>query len=197
MSSFKAWWKGVNVNSLDIVAENKSLSGYHLGYLINNPVVHKDLYQDLTNLIKLWEQGLLKIKIDSTFSFSKAGEAMKRLNSRQNIGKIILKPDIEFVMPATSDQVKIITTVISTTTTPSNISTQVETSTQQQQVPGTVLPLIDSPDTQNQTINESTTDINVPTRDSGSTSDLSSTEPPSPESQTIPEQEDTNSENQG
>lgn len=116
VNAFKAWWKCLSINSLDIVSENKSVSGYHLGYLLNNPVVAKEMLNDINVLLDLYEKGQIKIKIDSTFSFSKIGEAMKRMHSRQNIGKIILKPDSEFEHLVSQDQVKIITTVITTTT---------------------------------------------------------------------------------
>ena len=77
------------------MSENKSVSGYHLGHLINNTAFHKQLSEDLKAILNLYEQGKIRMTIDSTFAFSKIGEAMKRMHSRQNIGKIILKPDAE------------------------------------------------------------------------------------------------------
>lgn len=117
VNAFKAWWKCLSINSLDIVSENKSVSGYHLGYLLNNPVVAKEMLNDINLLLEMYHKGQIKIKIDSTYSFSKIGEAMKRMHSRQNIGKIIVKPDAEFEGVSAPDQVKIVTTVISTSTT--------------------------------------------------------------------------------
>jgi hypothetical protein len=95
-----------------MVSENKCVSGYHLGYLLNNPSVAEELKADMNALLDLYRDGKIKVKVDSTFGFSKIGEAMKRMHSRLNIGKIILKPDCEMpaeaVVPATTtDDVKI------------------------------------------------------------------------------------------
>jgi hypothetical protein len=95
MTAFKAWWKCLSVNSIDILSENKTVGGYHLGYLIGNPAVSKELMTDLNILLDLYQSNKIKVKVDSIFPFSKIGEAMKRMHSRQNIGKIILKPDSE------------------------------------------------------------------------------------------------------
>ena len=95
---FKAWWKCLSINSLDIISENKSISGYHLGVLLNNPAFIKTTIADINTLFELYESKKIQIQIDSTYGYSKIGEAMKRMHSRQNVGKIILKPDAE--MPA-------------------------------------------------------------------------------------------------
>ncbi len=124
MNAFKTWWKCLSVNSMEIMNENKSVSGYHLGVLAKNPAFVKTVTQDINTLIGLYEQGKIKIVIDSTYSFSKIGEAMKRMHQRLNVGKIILKPDsempvtlaaeskVEVVVPetASTEQVKLIST---------------------------------------------------------------------------------------
>jgi NADPH:quinone reductase-like Zn-dependent oxidoreductase len=118
VNAFKAWWKCLTVNSFDIMSDNKSVSGYHLGYLLNNPSVIKEMQTDVGVLLELYNKGVISMKIDSVFSFSKIGEAMKRMHSRQNIGKILLKPDIEIANAMNlPDHVKIVTTVVSTTST--------------------------------------------------------------------------------
>ena len=111
MTAFKAWWKCLSVNSIDILSENKTVGGYHLGYLIGNPAVSKELMTDLNILLDLYQSNKIKVKIDSIFPFSKIGEAMKRMHSRQNVGKIILKPDSEMVEEAVvnAEQVNITT----------------------------------------------------------------------------------------
>lgn len=60
---------------------------------------------DLKILLDLYEKGTIKIKVDSVFSYSKIGEAMKRMHGRQNIGKILLKPESEIAPPAAVEQV--------------------------------------------------------------------------------------------
>jgi len=116
VNAFKAWWKCLTVNSFDIMSDNKMVGGYHLGYLLNNPVMSSHLLNDINVLLEMYKQGKIKIKIDSTFSFSKIGDAMKRLHLRQNIGKVLLKPDYEFHPPISTEQIKILTTVVTTTT---------------------------------------------------------------------------------
>lgn len=118
MNAFKTWWKCLSINSLEIMHENKSISGYHLGVLLNNPSFIKTALKDIHKLFNLYEEGKIKIRIDSTYPYSKIGEAMKRMHSRLNVGKIILKPDSEYQPPAaseaqaetTTDQVKLIST---------------------------------------------------------------------------------------
>lgn len=117
VNAFKAWWKCLTVNSFDIISENKTVSGYHLGYLLSNHAIAKDMLADLKVLFDFYTKGVIKIKVDSVFSYSKIGEAMKRMHSRQNIGKVILKPDAEIATPSTPEHIKIVTTVVTTTTT--------------------------------------------------------------------------------
>lgn len=105
VNAFKAWWKCLTVNALDIMSENKSVSGYHLGYLLPNPVCREIVNTDVKILLDLYEKGVIKIKVDSIYSYAKIGEAMKRMHSRQNIGKILLKPDYEIAPPAAVEQV--------------------------------------------------------------------------------------------
>lgn len=92
---FKTWWKCLSINSLEIISENKSVSGYHLGFLLNNPSFMSTATKDIDTLLKMWSEGKIKVQIDSQFGFSKVGEAMKKMHQRLNVGKIILKPDCE------------------------------------------------------------------------------------------------------
>jgi synaptic vesicle membrane protein VAT-1 len=111
ISAFKTWWKCLTINSLEIISENKSISGYHLGVLFNNPIVFQKTISDVNTLLNLYKDGKIKIQIDSIYPYSKIGEAMKRMHTRQNVGKIILKPDSEYQETvADQDQVKISTT---------------------------------------------------------------------------------------
>ncbi len=96
MNAIKTWLKCLSVNSLNIMNQNKSVSGYHLGYLLGNSAVADKLRIDFQTLFDFYENGKIKIIIDSKYSFSKIGEAMHRMHSRLNVGKIILIPDAEF-----------------------------------------------------------------------------------------------------
>lgn len=96
---FKAWWKCLSLTSLEIISENKSVSGYHLGVLLNNPSFLKTAQTDIDVLLKMYEEEKIKIQVDSVYGYSKIGEAMKRMHQRLNVGKIILKPDSEMPAP--------------------------------------------------------------------------------------------------
>ncbi|RNA37839.1 Synaptic vesicle membrane VAT-1-like protein [Brachionus plicatilis] len=112
MNAFKAWWKCLSVTSLDIINHNKSVSGYHLGFLMNNPSCVEQTHKDILHLLEMYQKGQIKMQIDSTYVFSKIGEAMKRMHSRLNVGKIILKPDSEVEKeegPANVEQVTVAT----------------------------------------------------------------------------------------
>lgn len=95
---FKTWWKCLSISSLEIFSDNKSISGYHLGHLMNNESFFQTIQTDMNTLFELWNEKKIKIQVDSTFGYRKVGEAMKRMHQRLNIGKIVLKPDSE--MPA-------------------------------------------------------------------------------------------------
>ena len=112
VNAFKAWWKCLSVNSLDIMSQNKSVCGYHLGFLMGNPSCVQELSNDISNLVEMYNKGQIRIQHDSTFAFGKVAEAMKRMHSRQNVGKIILKPDSEIVQeesPRNIEEVKLAT----------------------------------------------------------------------------------------
>ena len=96
LSAIKTWWKSLSLNSIEIISHNKALSGYHLGYLLNKPECRDASAEDIKALLELFDKGAIKFFVDSTFKFSQIGEAMHRMHSRLNVGKIVLKPDCEF-----------------------------------------------------------------------------------------------------
>lgn len=98
-SMFKTWWKCLSMNALEIISENKSMSGYHLGVLLQNPSFIKTATTDMATLMKWYCEKKIKVVVDSTYGFSKVGEAMKRMHQRLNVGKIIMKPDCEMPAP--------------------------------------------------------------------------------------------------
>jgi NADPH:quinone reductase-like Zn-dependent oxidoreductase len=94
LTAFKTWYKCFSTNSLSILSNNKSIAGYHLGYLLKDLDSTKDLaFNTINELFRLYNEGAIKPQIDTIYSFSKVGEAMQRMHNRQNIGKILLRPD--------------------------------------------------------------------------------------------------------
>lgn len=115
VSAFKTWWKCLSVNSMELMSENKSVSGYHLGVMVNNPRTMAKACQDMEKIITLWKEKKVKLQIDSEFPYSKIGEAMKKMHARGNVGKIILKPDCEWKEPIVAEETAATTSSIAET----------------------------------------------------------------------------------
>jgi len=75
---------------MGLMEKNLSISGVNIGHLWSEMAL---LQEELNALMKLFDDGKIKPHIDSTFSFSQAADAHRRVHSRANIGKIVLTPD--------------------------------------------------------------------------------------------------------
>ena len=96
LTAFKTWYKCFSTNSLSILSTNKSIAGYHLGYLLKDLDTSKEIAVNTINeLFRLYNEGAIKPQIDNIYPYSKIGEAMQRMHNRQNIGKVLLRPDNE------------------------------------------------------------------------------------------------------
>jgi synaptic vesicle membrane protein VAT-1 len=72
---------------LRLMIDNKSVCGVTLSHMWGEPFL-----LDLVETVRLCTEGKLRPHIDSTFSFAEAAEAQRRLETRQNVGKVILTP---------------------------------------------------------------------------------------------------------
>jgi NADPH:quinone reductase-like Zn-dependent oxidoreductase len=96
LAAFKTWYRCFATNSLSIVSNNKSIAGYHLGYLLKDSGETRDIALSAVNeLFRLYNEGAIKPQLDNIYPYSKIGEAMQRMHNRQNIGKVLLRPDNE------------------------------------------------------------------------------------------------------
>ena len=94
VSAFKTWYKCFATNSISILSTNKSIAGYHLGYLLQDLENNRDTALNAINeLFRLYEEDAIKPQVDTVHPFSKIGEAMQRMHNRQNVGKVLLRPD--------------------------------------------------------------------------------------------------------
>lgn len=94
MSALRTWYRCFSTNSISILSTNKSIAGYHLGYLLQDLANNKDVaLNTISELFRLYDEGALKPQVDTIFPFSKIGEAMQRMHNRQNVGKVLLRPD--------------------------------------------------------------------------------------------------------
>lgn len=94
LTALKTWYKCFSTDSLAILSNNKSIAGYHLGYLMKDLDSTNEIASStITELFRLYNIGAIKPQIDSIFPFSKIGDAMQRMHLRQNVGKVLLRPD--------------------------------------------------------------------------------------------------------
>lgn len=70
MAMAKTWWNQFSINILQLLHLNKAVCGYHLGYLDGEEELLRDV---VTKLIALYNQGKIKPKVDSVWSFEQVG----------------------------------------------------------------------------------------------------------------------------
>jgi NADPH:quinone reductase-like Zn-dependent oxidoreductase len=88
-SMIKTYLRTKNYNPLTMINTNRSVSGYHLGHLIDHPQL---ILSAAESILDLYQQGKIKPQIDSVWAFDDVGKAMARMHERQNVGKVILVP---------------------------------------------------------------------------------------------------------
>lgn len=72
---------------LKLMTDNKSVCGVTVSHMWGEP-----LLSDLAETVRLCQEGKLRPHVDSTFSFADAADAHRRLETRRNMGKVILTP---------------------------------------------------------------------------------------------------------
>lgn len=134
----RTWWHQFSVTALQLLSANRSVSGYHLGYLQDELELVSGV---VTRLLALYNQGRIKPHVDSVWPFEKVSvmtlqggpgqnperlrcrgedswgeeslllqadsveaapllpfqvvDAMKQMQDRKNVGKIVLVPGPE------------------------------------------------------------------------------------------------------
>ncbi|KAL6476796.1 hypothetical protein MHYP_G00152950 [Metynnis hypsauchen] len=83
----KTWYQQFSVHTLSLIQGNRSVCGFHLGYLDTESEL---LTQAMNAVLDLYHQGKVKPRIDSTYHLEQVGDAMRRMQERNNIGKVIL-----------------------------------------------------------------------------------------------------------
>ncbi|KAG9350102.1 hypothetical protein JZ751_026455 [Albula glossodonta] len=86
----KTWYNQFSTNAGSLIHANKSVCGFHLGYLDGE---YELIAQVVAKLLELYSQGKIKPRVDSTYHFEQVGDAMRRMQERNNIGKVILLPE--------------------------------------------------------------------------------------------------------
>ncbi|CAB1431359.1 unnamed protein product [Pleuronectes platessa] len=86
----KNWYHQFSIHTLSLIQGNKSVCGFHLGYLDGET----ELITEAMNIIlDLYKQGKVKPRIDSTWHLEQVGDAMRKMQERNNIGKVILSTE--------------------------------------------------------------------------------------------------------
>lgn len=69
--------------------DNRSISGVNMGHMWDESEL---LNEELTDILRLYDEGVVKPQIDSTFTFAQIADAHRRVEQRKNVGKIVLLP---------------------------------------------------------------------------------------------------------
>lgn len=88
----KSWLQWKNVNSMNMMQENKTVSGFHLGYLARGRM--DKVVKATEKLLHLYHEEKIQPLIDSVYSFSQIGDGVRRMHGRLNIGKIVFVPEL-------------------------------------------------------------------------------------------------------
>jgi NADPH:quinone reductase-like Zn-dependent oxidoreductase len=74
---------------LALMDKNITVSGVNIGHLWGEIDL---LREELTSLVALYRAGKIKPRIDRVYPFAEAAEAHRRIESRGNVGKVVLVP---------------------------------------------------------------------------------------------------------
>lgn len=74
---------------LQLMNDNKTVTGVNIGHLWDETHL---LVEQLHAILKLYETGAVKPVIDAVIPFAEVARAHERIESRQNVGKIVLVP---------------------------------------------------------------------------------------------------------
>jgi NADPH:quinone reductase-like Zn-dependent oxidoreductase len=72
-----------------LMNDNRGVAGVNMGRLWGEPEM---VAEELRTLLALFREGRIRPRVDSTFAFEDAARAHERLQSRGNVGKVLLVP---------------------------------------------------------------------------------------------------------
>lgn len=72
-----------------LMNDNRAVAGVNVGHLWSEAEM---MMAELRAILDHWRAGAIRPRIDSTFPLDRAGDAHRRLQSRQSVGKILLVP---------------------------------------------------------------------------------------------------------
>ncbi|GBM52728.1 Synaptic vesicle membrane protein VAT-1 [Araneus ventricosus] len=93
LRALKVWWQTKNVSIVEMITKNHAVCGLSISNLFEDD---PDMFKaSLDKVMNLYEEGKIKPRIDSIWSFDEVIEATKCMVERKNIGKIVLVPKKE------------------------------------------------------------------------------------------------------
>ncbi|XP_063816144.1 synaptic vesicle membrane protein VAT-1 homolog [Pseudophryne corroboree] len=91
MALAKSWWNQFSINAMQLIPSNKAVCGFYLANLDNET----EMITDVVNILfDLYKQGKIKPRIDSVYPFEQVGDAMRQMQEKKNVGKVILVPEV-------------------------------------------------------------------------------------------------------
>lgn len=91
--AFRVWWQVKNFSVLGLVQNNHAICGFNLATLQENSPEKTQMA--LEQIIKFYNEGKVKPRVDSVWSFDQVVDATKYMVGRKCIGKLILVPQKE------------------------------------------------------------------------------------------------------
>lgn len=76
-------------NPMKLMSQNRSVAGVNIGRMLSAMNV---LAHELREVIRLYEQGAVKPRVDAAIRFAEAQSAFQRMQEGKNVGKIVLVP---------------------------------------------------------------------------------------------------------
>lgn len=92
MALARTWWNQFSVTALQLLPANRAVCGFYLASLNDEGELVSGV---VARLLALYNQGHIKPHIDSVWPFEKVADAMRQLQEKKNVGKVILVPGPE------------------------------------------------------------------------------------------------------
>ena len=74
---------------LGLMSDNRAVAGINIGHLWGEAAL---LREELEALLGHWSHGELRARVDATFPLEQGADAHRRIQSRQNVGKVVFVP---------------------------------------------------------------------------------------------------------
>nr|XP_020020785.1 synaptic vesicle membrane protein VAT-1 homolog [Castor canadensis] len=92
MALARTWWNQFSVTAMQLLQTNRAVCGFNLGNLEGEVELVRNV---VVRLLALYNQGQIKPRIDSVWPFEKVVDAMKQMQEKKNVGKVLLVPGPE------------------------------------------------------------------------------------------------------